>query len=85
MLRGDVLYVKWRNKASGQIYEDTVDLRRRLPANITDQRIHFMVKGPQLYVYLISARPRPPNTTADGPRMYRDLESTLIYPDRPKS
>jgi hypothetical protein len=85
MLRGDILYVKWRDKATGQIYEDTVDLRRRLPANVTDQRIHFMIKGPQLYVYLISARPRPPNMPADGPRMYRDLESTLIYPDSPKS
>jgi hypothetical protein len=85
MLRGDFLYVKWRNKASGQIYEDTVDLRQRLPSNITDQRIHFVIKGPQLYVYLISPRPKPANIPSSGPRMYRDLETTLIYPDKPKS
>ncbi|HYK15509.1 MAG TPA: hypothetical protein VEW70_16110 [Burkholderiales bacterium] len=84
MLRGDSLYVKWRDKATGQIYEDTVDLRHRLPANITDQRIHFLIKGAQLYVYLISAKSRPPNMPVDGPRMYRDLENTLIYPDKPK-
>ena len=83
MLRGDFLYVKWRNKVTGQVYEDTVDLRRRLPLNITDDRIHFMIKGPQLYVYLISPKPRPPDMPARGPRMYRDLESTLIYPDKP--
>src|ERR1700752_4158682 len=29
MLRGDKLYVKWRLKTSGQVFEDTVDLRRR--------------------------------------------------------
>jgi hypothetical protein len=85
MLRGDSLYVKWRDKATGKVYEDTVDLRHRLPANMTDKRIHFMTKGSQLYVYLISSRPRPANNTVGGPRMYRDLETTLIYPDKPQS
>ena len=85
MLRGDSLYVKWRDKATGKVYEDTVDLRQRLPANITDQRIHLIIKGPQLYVYLISPGPKRPNSTVGGPRMYRDLETTLIYPDKPQS
>lgn len=50
--RGDSLYVKWRIRSSGEIFEDTVDLRSRLPADITGQRIHFVIKGSQLYVYL---------------------------------
>jgi hypothetical protein len=84
MLRGDFLYVKWRNRVTGQVHEDTVDLRQRLPADIADHRIHFIIKGPQLYVYLISPEPRPPSMPASGPRMYRHLKSTLIYPDQPK-
>lgn len=59
MPRGDTLYVKWRIKASGAVHEDTVDLRKRMPSDITDHRIHFVVKGPQLYVYLISPQPNP--------------------------
>jgi hypothetical protein len=53
MLRGDSLYVKWRIKKTGQVYEDTVDLKSRLPADIFNHKIHFIVSGPQLYVYLI--------------------------------
>ena len=83
MLRGDSLYVKWRDERTGQVYEDTVDLRQRLPAEMTSYRIHFIVKGRQLYVYLISPEPRPQNMAGTGPRMYRDLKSTLIYPDKP--
>lgn len=54
MLLGDELYVKWRIKATGAIYEDTVDLKSRLPEDMRQQRIRFVVWGPQLYVYLIS-------------------------------
>jgi len=85
MLRGDSLYVKWRDKSNGKVYEDTVDLRHRLPADMTDKRIHFMTRGPQLYVYLISSGPKSANSAAGGPRMYRDRETTLIYPDKPQS
>jgi hypothetical protein len=34
MLRGEYLYVKWRIKSTEQVYEDTVDLRNRLPDDI---------------------------------------------------
>src|SRR6267378_1448206 len=50
---GTMLYVKWRLKITGEVREDTVDLRQRLPADITNCRIHFAIKGQQLYVYLI--------------------------------
>lgn len=81
MLRGETLYVKWRNRSSGTVYEDTVDLRQRLPADMTGRRVHFVVRGQQLYVYLIAPEPRPPGAPATGPRLYRDRKSTLVYPD----
>src|SRR5262245_28828599 len=39
MLRGDSLYVKWRDKATGEVREETVDLSRRLPADLAGARI----------------------------------------------
>lgn len=81
MKRGDFLYVKWRNKGTGKIYEDTVDLRNRLPADIEGHRVHFMIRGSQLYVYLISPHDRPPSIPPDGPSMYSDRLVKRIYPD----
>lgn len=98
MLRGEFLYVRWRIRSTGKVYEDRVDLRHRLPANLTDYQIHFVVKREQLYVYLIS----PEKVTGLCPRsyeaaqkevqtrdshnrifsMYCDLKITLIYPDQ---
>jgi hypothetical protein len=51
MPRGEFLYVKWRDISSGQIFEDKVDLRSRLPDDIEHLDFHFVVKGPQLYVF----------------------------------
>ncbi|MHB8848806.1 MAG: hypothetical protein ACYC43_10225 [Burkholderiales bacterium] len=62
MPRGDFLYVKWRIKQSGKIYEDKVDLRNRLPADMTNYGIHFVIKGSQLYVFLF-----PPFKVDHGP------------------
>lgn len=82
MLRGDFLYVKWRNKVTGQVYEDNVDLRGRLPNDITDKKVYFMIRGAQLFVYLISLREeRPSNVSAEGPRIYRSFKTIRIYPD----
>jgi len=57
---GDFLYVKWRIKATGEIHEDKVDLRGKLPKDMNNHGIHFIVKGAQLYVFLVP--PRPPYT-----------------------
>jgi hypothetical protein len=84
MRRGDSLYVKWRIKSTGQVYEDTVDLRRRLPADITAHRIYFIIKGSQLYVYLITPERRSPGTPPNGPRPYQYLETITVYPQQGK-
>jgi hypothetical protein len=81
MLRGDYLYVKWRVMSSGAVYEDTVDLRHRLPRNITRHRIHFAIKENQLFVYLISPDKRPTAWPAAPLSMYSDLKVFTIYPD----
>lgn len=86
MPRGEFLYVKWRLKSSGQVYEDKVDLTTRLPADITDHRIHFVIRGAQLYVYLISPKTekRPTSMPAGPIRRYASLKQYQIYPDPTK-
>lgn len=53
ILRPDFLFVKWRIKATGEVLEDTVDLKTRLPRDFSRHTVHFTVDGKQLYVYLI--------------------------------
>jgi hypothetical protein len=86
MLRGDSLYMKWRNIPTGKIYEDTVELKNRLPHNIENHTIYPMIYGPQLYVFLIlpdSIR-RGFNDPQIGPRVYRGAGNKIIqiYPDQ---
>jgi hypothetical protein len=54
MVLGKSLYVKWRIKSTKQDYEDAVNLETRLPLDMKNQRIRFIIEGPQLYVYVIS-------------------------------
>lgn len=81
MLVGDFLYVKWRIKSTGAIFEKNVDLRHRLPSDMKGQRVYFDIKGPQLYVYLVSPEPRPKGLPPNGPRKYQDHVVKTIYPD----
>lgn len=81
---GDDLYVKWRDESTGEIHEDMVDLRSRLPDNMTSQDIYFIVEKRQLYVYLISRdKRRPSNIKPNGPEKFHDFIVTTIYPDQP--
>jgi hypothetical protein len=51
---GEFLYVRWRLKDSGEMVEHRVDLRDRLPRNMENQEITFVIDGKDLYVYLIT-------------------------------
>jgi hypothetical protein len=84
MLRGDELYVKWRLKQTGEVFEKTVDLKSRLPENIEGSRVYFMVRGPQLYVYLITAEKRPKDEPPNGPARTHYLKTITLYPDSAK-
>lgn len=55
---GEFLYVKWRIKETGEVLEDKVDLRNRLPANMFEHKLTFVIDGKQLYVYLVTPKPK---------------------------
>lgn len=79
--RGDTLYVKWRIKSTGEVIEDTVDLKSRLPSNISLHRIHFVIQGRELHVYLVSPELRHKGSLPFGPKKYRDYFTVYeIYP-----
>lgn len=84
MRRGDFLYAKWRIRSSQKVYEDTVDLRNRLPANIADHRIVLMINGSQLWVYLVAPDKRSAGDLPNGPQRYRDRRVITLYPDQAK-
>lgn len=100
MPRGDFLYVKWRNKSTGETFEDTVDLKSRFPADITDHSVYFIIAGRRLHVYLITPEKSAPNPCpsreerrrlkkSDAPddkifAMYCHRKIITIYPDKPK-
>ena len=81
---GGLLYVKWRDTETQKVYEDNVDLRHRLPKNIEDHTVYLMIKGHQLYVYLVSPDRRTPDMASNGPSMYSYRKVTAIYPDQTK-
>lgn len=55
---GEFLYVKWRIKATGEVFEDRVDLRELLPKNLTNHDLTFSIDGKQLHVYVATPFPR---------------------------
>ncbi|MBL0420470.1 hypothetical protein JI739_08960 [Ramlibacter sp. AW1] len=50
----DFLYVRWRLQETGETFEERVDLRDRLPADLWAHYITFVIDGPQLYVYVVT-------------------------------
>lgn len=78
------LDIKWRIKSTGQEYEENIDLRSRLPKDMSGHRLHFTIEGPQLYVYLITPERRPPDFPEAGPKPYRSLKTLIIFPDQTK-
>jgi hypothetical protein len=53
---GDFLYVKWRLKATGEVLEQRVELRDRLPHDMSDHALTFLMDGRQLYVFVVTPR-----------------------------
>ncbi len=74
------LYVKWRLRSTGQVFEDTVDLRVVLPNDYRNQWVYFVAKGPQLFVYRVETIPRPADWPAIGPRKFQHEKVHQIYP-----
>jgi hypothetical protein len=81
----DSLYVKWRVLSTGKVYEDSVDLKSRLPWHMDHKIIHFSIKGPQLDVYVVEGDDSTQLHAAKAPdcpiKLYKDFKCTRIYPD----
>jgi hypothetical protein len=94
---GRYLYVKWRIKKTGELFEDTVDLQKQWPRSMADFKIYFIIEDRQLFVYLITElKERPYFTQEQGDeinsfssrsprqkslRKYARSYITLIYPE----
>ena len=57
---GDFLFVRWRLKASDEVLEQRVDLRDRLPKDMHDHELTFVIDGRQLYVYVVTPATQTP-------------------------
>ena len=79
---GDFLYVKWRLRSTGEVFENTVDLKGKLPEDMTDHEITFVIDGGDLYVYLITPTLQPVTVTKPPLRTWRSRFriSREIYP-----
>lgn len=80
---GEFLYVKWRIKATGEIFEDRVDLRERLPKNMTNHTLTFVPDGQQLHVYIETPFPRK-LTRTDSSRPWVVAEKPTHLPSSSK-
>jgi hypothetical protein len=79
---GDFLTVKWRLRATGEVFEKTVDLRGKLPDDMKDHEITFVIDGSDLYVYLVTATLQPVTVTKPTLRTWRSRFRVAweIYP-----
>lgn len=68
---GKFLYVRWRLKASGEVIDQRVDLRDRLPDDMTGHGLTFVIDGRQLYVYVITPREQAPGLSQRPLRTWR--------------
>ncbi|MBS0453587.1 MAG: hypothetical protein JSS14_20005 [Proteobacteria bacterium] len=78
---GEFLYVKWRIQATGEVREERVNLRPLLPADMDHHGLTFVIEGRQLYVYLVTPKPKheddPPLLKTTKSRYHLTYE---IYP-----
>ncbi|MBC7620630.1 MAG: hypothetical protein H7293_16875 [Candidatus Saccharibacteria bacterium] len=82
MPNGEYLYAKWRIKSTGEVIEKRVDLRGRLPDNMLNHGITFVIDGQQLYIFLITPTKKiygaPPILRTYRSKSYVSYE---IYPN----
>lgn len=76
----DVLYVKWRIENSEKIFEERIDLKSRMPADLKGQTVYFDINGAQIFVFVISRKLRSPEVERVGPEMYQSRVVKQIYP-----
>lgn len=80
MIVADTLYAKWKIRTTGEVVEDTVNLKGKLPHDVAWHQIYFVIEARQLQVYLVSREPRSPDFPIVGPRKFRDVKVYAISP-----
>jgi hypothetical protein len=73
---GDFLQVKWRLHSTGEVLEERVDLRGRLPKDMTDHELTFVIDGRQLYVFVVTPRRK---NSSDEPPVLKTWRSQYSY------
>lgn len=77
---GTTLYAKWRIQATGAVHEDTVDLSKVLPPDMSQQTIHFTIDKRQLFVFLVTPTLRRKDEPIVGPSKYHWFKVIQLYP-----
>lgn len=78
---GEFLYVRWRLKNTGEMIKHQVDLRNRLPKDMSDQTLTFVIKHKELYVYLVTNKSKPYGTPPITRTWLSNFSDTYeIYP-----
>jgi hypothetical protein len=80
MIVGDTLYAKWKVRETEEVIEDTVNLKSKLPNDITNHRIYFVIEGRKLHAYLVSPDLRPSDFPIAGPPKFHDKKVYSLYP-----
>lgn len=73
---GEFLRVKWRLLSTGEVFEERVDLRDRLPKDMTDHELTFVIEGRQLYVFVVTPRRKK---SSDEPPVLKTWRSQYSY------
>jgi hypothetical protein len=68
---GDTLYVRWRLKSSGEVVDQRVDLRGKLPNDMTGHGLTFVIDGRQLYVFVVTPQESKPGPAQQTLRTWR--------------
>ncbi len=89
----DLVYVKWRDKRTGEFYEERVDMTTRLPTpeRMIGTTIYFLVDQfeNRLFIYWVpkvdlndrSVGRRPEGVVPNGPGLTAHLDVKTLYPD----
>lgn len=78
-----IFYVKWLDKATGEVHEVTIDLQKKLPKDFSrDHRFFASFKQGQLYAYVITPERRKANDPPNGPEATDYLKTITIYPEQ---
>jgi hypothetical protein len=73
----ETLWVKWKLKSSGEVFEDTISLTKWHPYISDGMNIFFVIREKQLSLYLDTRQPRPagwpryPNVRQDYFKVYQ--------------